>query len=350
MLSIRGIRLAFDGQPVLRGIDLEVARGEIVCLLGPSGCGKTTLLRVIAGLEQPGAGDVLVEGRSVLGMPVHARDFGLMFQDYALFPHMSVAGNVAFGLKMRRIPDAARRVGEALALVGLGGFEQRDVNQLSGGERQRVALARSLAPGPRLLMLDEPMGALDATLRDRLVVELRAIIRQVGLTAIYVTHDQGEALAIADRVAIMNAGQIEQVDSPEAIYRRPATAFAARFLGLNNVVPVLDAVSASHVRTPAGEFETDPRARSLLLHPIGLRLADGENVANTITGYVRECVFQGETYRLTIAHDSGVQLTLSVPVGSRLLPRVGQVVNVAVDPQNVVPLGINARESTPSAV
>ncbi len=349
MLSARGVRLALDGQAVLRGVDLEVGQGEILCLLGPSGCGKTTLLRAITGLERPDAGDVLVEGRSVLGTPVHARDFGLMFQDYALFPHMSVAENVAFGLKMRRLPDAARRVREALALVGLAGLERRAVTQLSGGERQRVALARSLAPGPRLLMLDEPLGALDAALRDRLVVELRAIIRQVGLTAIYVTHDQREAFAVADRIAIMNAGQIEQVDVPEAIYRRPATEFVARFLGLNNIVPVLGAADG-RVSTPVGEFVARPDAHSLLLHPVGLRLAPVEAAQGSITGVAQECVFQGDTYRLTIAHESGLLFTFAVPVGSRPLPHVGQVVTAAVDPQTVVALGTSARETAEAAL
>jgi ABC-type Fe3+/spermidine/putrescine transport system ATPase subunit len=178
MLSVRGVTRAFDGVPVLRGVDLDIAAGDIVCLLGPSGCGKTTLLRIIAGLERPDLGDVLLEGQSIVNIPVHERGFGLMFQDFALFPHMSAADNVRFGLRMRAIPkpEQARRVHEALALVGLVGFEDRDVTQLSGGEQQRVALARSLAPNPRLLMLDEPMGSLDAALRGRLVVEVREII------------------------------------------------------------------------------------------------------------------------------------------------------------------------------
>ncbi len=349
MLSVHGVRLAFDGQPVLRGVDLLAARGEIVCLLGPSGCGKTTLLRVIAGLERPDAGDVQIEGRSVLGTPVHARDFGLMFQDYALFPHMSAAANVAFGLRMRGLPDIERRVRDALALVGLAGLGGRAVTQMSGGERQRVALARSLAPGPRLLMLDEPLGALDAALRDRLVVELREIIQQVGLTAIYVTHDQREAFAAADRIAIMNAGLIEQVDEPEAIYRRPATEFTARFLGLNNIVPVLGA-AGGRVQTPVGAFLAPAGAHSLLLHPIGLSLARAENAPGSIAGVVRERVFQGDAYRLTIAHESGVQVTFSVPVSDGPPPGVGQAVAAAVDPEAVVPLAATPRETAETAI
>ena len=202
MLDIINVTRAFDGQAVLRGINLPVDQGEIVCLLGPSGCGKTTMLRIVAGLEHADGGDVRINGNSIMATPVHQRDFGLMFQDFALFPHMNVAENVGFGLRMRPVADDQQRVDEVIRLVGLAGFEQRDVGELSGGERQRVALARSLAPRPRLLMLDEPLGSLDAALRTRLVVELRQIIKQIGLTAIYVTHDQEEAFAIADRIAI----------------------------------------------------------------------------------------------------------------------------------------------------
>jgi ABC-type Fe3+/spermidine/putrescine transport system ATPase subunit len=212
MLEVRDVELAFGDLPVLRGVSLEAAEGEIVCLLGPSGCGKTTLLRVIAGLEVPERGDVIFDGRSVRDVPVHRRGFGLMFQDFALFPHLDVARNAAFGLRMMGIPAAERqrRVQEVLSLVGLAGFERRDVAKLSGGEKQRVALARSLAPNPRLLMLDEPLGSLDAALRERLVIEIREIIKQVGRAALYVTHDQHEAFAIADRIIIMNEGRFEQ--------------------------------------------------------------------------------------------------------------------------------------------
>jgi ABC-type Fe3+/spermidine/putrescine transport system ATPase subunit len=197
----------------LQGVNFVVAAGELLCLLGPSGCGKTTLLRLIAGLETPDDGRVLVNGEDVTPVPPHMRGFGLMFQEYALFPHKDVFGNVAFGLRMQRLSHeaVAGQVAEALALVGLGGFEHRDVSQLSGGERQRVALARSLAPRPRLLMLDEPLGALDRTLRERLLGELPGILRRAGVTAITVTHDQEEAFALSDRVVVMRAGRVVQV-------------------------------------------------------------------------------------------------------------------------------------------
>lgn len=333
MLEVRGITRAFDGKPVLRGVDLTVGQGEIVCLLGPSGCGKTTLLRVIAGLERADSGDVIYDGASIVRTPVHERDFGFMFQDFALFPHLRVAENVGFGLKMHRAQDAQERVQEVIHLVGLEGFERREVGQLSGGEKQRVALARSLAPNPRLLMLDEPLGSLDAALRTRLVIELRHIIKSVGLTTIYVTHDQQEAFAIADRIALMNAGKMEQVDTPEAIYRRPATVFSAAFLGLNNIVPV-DRYAHGTAFTALGTFALPHPAEAVLLHPLGIHLReDGQ-----IEGRIEECTFQGDSYRLLLRHTSGAAITLKVPANGTHIPRESETARITIEPDYVLPL------------
>ncbi len=334
MLRVRNVTRAFDGLPVLRGVDLDVEQGDIVCLLGPSGCGKTTLLRIIAGLEYADGGDVQLSRQSIVNIPVHQRDFGLMFQDFALFPHMNIEQNVAFGLRMRHMQREAQRqrVQAVLRLVGLAGFEQRDVTQLSGGERQRVALARSLAPNPRLLMLDEPLGSLDAALRERLLVELRAIIKQVGLTALYVTHDQQEAYAIADRIAIMNAGIIEQIGAPETVYRYPHTTFVARFLGLSNIVPVLSH-NGVDVQTAMGQFAISGEPEAVLLHPDGLEIAPPE--VNTIAGVVQERIFLGEDYRIVIQHETGIRLTLKV---DGLAPSVGETVAVRIAPGMVIPL------------
>ena len=240
MLEVIDLHKAYmPATPVLAGITLTVAAGEIVCLLGPSGCGKTTLLRVIAGLEQAERGLVRVAGDDLAQIPVHKRNFGFMFQDFALFPHRTVGENVAFGLRMagQKPAQIATRVAEMLALVNLHGYETRSVFALSGGERQRVALARSLAPNPRLIMLDEPLGSLDRSLREELMGELRAILKRVGVTALYVTHDQAEAFAVADRIVLMHRGQIEQAGAPEALYYQPATEFVARFLGFHNLLP-----------------------------------------------------------------------------------------------------------------
>jgi thiamine transport system ATP-binding protein len=323
VLSIRQITRAFERQPVLRGVDLEAAEGEIVCLLGPSGCGKTTLLRIVAGLERADSGDVMLDGRSILEQPVHTRDFGLMFQDFALFPHLNVLQNVEFGLRMKGMDKAARqaRAREVLELVGLSGFERRDVAQLSGGERQRVALARSLAPNPRLLMLDEPLGSLDAALKERLLVELRQIIKRVGLTALYVTHDQHEAFAIADRIALMNAGQFEQVGAPEEVYRKPETVFAARFLGLNNIAP-------------NGTFGISAESSEILLHPDGILLDEHGSIGGT----VRESVFLGDAYRITMQTDAGVALTFKVTARGRAEMQVGDAVRVSAAEDYVIPL------------
>ncbi len=329
MLTLKNITRAFDEQPVLRSVNLEVADGEIMCLLGPSGCGKTTLLRIVAGLESVDSGDVRIAGRSILDQPVHKRDFGLMFQDFALFPHMNVLQNVEFGLRMKGKDSA--RAHEVLELVGLSGFEHRDVALLSGGERQRVALARSLAPNPRLLMLDEPLGSLDAALREQLVVELRTIIKRVGLTALYVTHDQREAFAIADRIALMNAGQIEQIGTPMELYRRPATTFAARFLGLGNIVPV-ESTCDGMAQTALGEFGVSGDA--LLLHPDGIY----PDAAGRISGVVREVVFLGDTYRVEMQTAHGAALTFKLSARDSVMPRIGETMRVGVAPEYVIPL------------
>src|SRR5512139_800405 len=238
LLQVSHLTKTFDGKRILDDVSLGLDAGEIVCLLGPSGCGKTTLLRIIAGLEIPDGGTIIFDGRDVQSIPVHQRNFGLMFQDFALFPHKNVWDNVIFGLRMQNLPaDQIQQLGStALERVGLSGFEKRNVHQLSGGERQRVALARSLAPEPRLLMLDEPLGALDRQLREELMIELRRILQAAHLTAIYVTHDQSEAFAVADRVAVMNAGRVEQIDTPSNLYAQPATDFVARFLGMPNLI------------------------------------------------------------------------------------------------------------------
>lgn len=258
MLRLKNIHKSYEGKPLLKGISLTVGKSETVSLLGPSGSGKSTLLRIIAGLEDAESGDVLWQGKSLAGVAPHERNFGLIFQDYALFPHLNVFQNVAFGLKMASIAshsatssrglsrmarflpfvskstddEIRQRVRESLKQVDLAGFDSRRVTELSGGEQQRVALARALAPRPRLLMFDEPLGALDRRLRERLIGEIRAILRSSGVPAIYVTHDHGEAFALAQRVMLLNEGKIEQSGSPQEITSRPASAWVAEFLGV----------------------------------------------------------------------------------------------------------------------
>jgi thiamine transport system ATP-binding protein len=337
-LSLQNLTQAFDGLPVLRGIDLEVGEGEIVCLLGPSGSGKTTLLRIVAGLEQADGGDVLLAGRSLDGILAHTRDFGLMFQDYALFPHMNVEQNIYFGLRMQGWSkvEQQKRLREMLELVGLTGFERRDVTQLSGGERQRVALARSLAPNPQLLMLDEPLGSLDAALRERLVVELRQTLNAVGVTALYVTHDQHEAFAVADRIAIMSNGRIEQVGTPETVYRQPRTAFVARFLGLNNVVPVLSQKDGM-AHTALGDFPVSGEPKAILLHPDGLKCVLPDT-PGTIRGRVIGRVFMGDVYRLEVEQERGQRLLIRQPSQDYPLPEMGDSIGLRVSPKGVVEL------------
>lgn len=341
ILEITNVSKRFEPtSAAVHRVSLTVEPGEVLCLLGPSGCGKTTLLRMIAGLEKPDEGEIRFEGRDMADVPPHLRGFGMMFQDFALFPHKSVYGNVAFGLRMQDMPpdDIAVRVDEMLELVDLRGAEQRDVSRLSGGEQQRVALARSLAPRPRLLLLDEPLGALDRVLRERLMHEVRAILKRVGITSIFVTHDQTEAFAIADRVAVMNAGRIEQIAPPEIIYEDPATPFVARFLGYQNL---LDGVVEGDgtVVTTIGRFRTgqspSPRTAVTLLimpqlseSPMTSRVTVGDE-HNVISGVVDEVSFRGRFSQIWI--DTGGQRLLFEDNG-RVDAAPGQMVTIRITP------------------
>jgi ABC-type Fe3+/spermidine/putrescine transport system ATPase subunit len=339
ILDIRNVHKRFGKETeVLRGVNLRVTEGEIACLLGPSGCGKTTLLRIVAGLETSDAGQVFFENRDISAIPVHRRGFGLMFQDYALFPHKDVAANVAFGLRMQglRADAIRRRVEDMLSLVHLQQLAHRDVNQLSGGEQQRVALARALAPQPRVLMLDEPIGALDRTLRDRLLEELRQILKQVDVTVLYVTHDQAEAFAVADRVFLMREGQIVQCGRPETVYRQPVNVWVARFLGMHNL---LDGVWAGPgiVQTGIGRLSVegcgDGRVR-VLVRPEAATTQHGED-GTEIEGTLVRRSFRGALAHIGIECASGTHLSFELPAHTRL-PDPGETVTLTLRRRAIV--------------
>ena len=287
-------------------VSLEVATGEFFTFLGPSGSGKTTCLRMIAGFEHPTSGRVLLHGEDVSRVPPYDRDVNTVFQDYALFPHMTVGENVEFGLKVRRVPKGERRprADEALGLVHLVGYRDRRVTQLSGGQRQRVALARALVNRPRVLLLDEPLGALDLKLRQDMQVELKRIQSEVGITFIYVTHDQDEALAMSDRIAVFNLGHIEQVGTPGEIYRHPASAFVAGFVGTSNII---SGDLAVQLRGAPDPFTIRPERITLLPAAADTAHLNGERRA---TGTVRDALYLGERTRFVIDVDGGGQLTV----------------------------------------
>jgi len=264
-VALEGIAKKFGQFVALRGITLSISPGEFVCFLGPSGCGKTTLLRIIAGLERQNAGVVMMGGHDVSALPPSRRNYGIVFQSYALFPNLTVARNVGYGLETRRVAKAQieRRIDELLALVGLAAHKQKYPAQLSGGEQQRIALARALAPSPALLLLDEPLSALDARVRQSLRHEIRALQRRLGVTTIMVTHDQEEALAMADRIVVMNHGVVEQVGAPVEVYMRPRSPFVARFVGQMNFLEAIAGQRAGWARLGAAEMRhgaTEPIA------------------------------------------------------------------------------------------
>ena len=339
MLAVEGARVRFGETAAVDGVDLTVGASETVAILGPSGCGKTSLLRAIAGLEPLAAGRVTWDGADLAGVPAHRRRFGLMFQEYALFPHRDVRGNVDFGLRMAGIDRAtrARRVDEVLELVGLAALGDRRVAALSGGEQQRVALARALAVEPRLLMLDEPLGALDRAWRDRLLREIGALLERTQLPALYVTHDHEEAFALADRIAVMRAGRVVQSGTPGDVWRRPADEWTAQFLGFG---PVVDAeraeggVTVPWGFTPVAAAEEGrgavrPGAVRVVLRPDAVRLDPSGPVAGCVTA----SVFAGDRTELTV---DVVGATLRVRVAGRDAPAAGARVRLAIDPDAVL--------------
>ena len=327
ILELRDVGVRFGEVEAVRGVSLDVASGEFVSLLGPSGCGKSTLLRTIAGYIIPSAGEIRLNGAVVTAAPPQVRRIGMVFQNYALFPHMRVTENIAFGLRRQGKPRAEvkERVAEMLALVRLEGFGARRPAELSGGQQQRVALARALAFRPQLLLLDEPLAALDLHLRESMQLEIKRVQRETGVTTIFVTHDQGEALALSDRVAVMNAGRIEQVDTPHDLYRRPGTAFVASFVGRSNLLAVeIASLSKDAISVRAGEVEFAlPRSAAaferlaigqrcwLAIRPEHISLtARGTQPGPLLTGTVERVAFQGTHHNVGVRTSAGAELSV----------------------------------------
>jgi len=342
-ITLRGLAKTFHGTTVLQPTDLHIPAGEILVLLGPSGCGKTTLLRLIAGLEQPDRAEASIyfDGEDVGGVPVERRNVGMVFQSYALFPNMSVAENVAYGMKMRKAPVAERRTEtrRLLALVGLEEFGERRIAALSGGQRQRVALARALAIKPRVLLLDEPLAALDAVLRERLRVEIGLLLRQFGITAVYVTHDQAEAMAIGDRIAVMQAGRIAQIGSPQTIYHQPVNDFVADFVGTMNRLAgrVVNGVLAMNGSDTGAQLPVSgpDRDTTLCFRPEAARLlADRATADAAITARVASSTFFGATQRLVAEVTPACRVQLDLP--STLTFQPGQIVAFDIAPQAII--------------
>ena len=323
MIRLQDLKKEYDGTPVLRGISLDIKSREFVTLLGPSGCGKTTTLRIIGGFEQPDSGDVFFEGKRLNDVPPYRREINTVFQRYALFPHLNVAENIAFGLHIKKMNPAEikRKTREMLSLVGLSGFETRDVTSLSGGQQQRVAIARALVCEPRVLLLDEPLGALDLKLRKDMQIELKRIQQRTGITFIYVTHDQEEALTMSDRIVVMNHGVIQQVGSPTDIYNEPENAFVADFIGESNIIDGV-MLEDRKVEFCGREFECVDSGFGtntpvdVVIRPEDLRLVYAGD--GLLQGVVESIVFKGVHYEMMVRTEHftfTVHSTMAEPVG-----------------------------------
>jgi spermidine/putrescine transport system ATP-binding protein len=351
-VELRSVTKRFDQLLAVDDLDLELAQGEFFTLLGPSGCGKTTTLRMIAGFERPSSGEVRIEGEDVAQLPPHKRPTNTVFQSYALFPHLSVEDNVAFGLKRKRVgkEDIKQRVAAELERVGLASEGNRRPAQLSGGMQQRVALARALVNLPKVLLLDEPLGALDLKLRKELQVELKRIQRDVGITFVYVTHDQEEALTMSDRIAVMNRGRVEQVAAPEEVYDRPASTFVAGFIGVSNLMPAT--VTGGHeVRLDQGQtiptqtdgFSPGDRCHAVV-RPEKLQVVLGEHGAGggdrpRVEGIVASSLYLGTATQITVDLGEGVRMTVLIPNADederQRLPGGGARVALGWEPENM---------------
>jgi ABC-type Fe3+/spermidine/putrescine transport system ATPase subunit len=342
ILTINNISKTYNGILALRSVSFTVGKGEIVAILGPSGCGKSTLLSIIAGLEFPNEGEILWDGDSIASIPTYKRGFGLMFQDNMLFPHKNVHDNVIFGLEMLKYKkvEMDHRVDRVLEFVGLSDYRNRDVHTLSGGEQQRVALARSLAPNPRLLMLDEPFSSLDRNLRERLLYELRGILAIMNQTAIYVTHDQEEAFALADRIIVMDRGQVIQSGTPEAIYNKPVSEFVARFLGFKNFLwgtlqgkEVQISIGDSQFSISIADQMVSPGrdgSIQVLFRPNAVQI--GEGGGYQISGKVKERSFHGILSKIVIIIN-GIEFTFDFQTNQHL-PEVGEFITLYFTPQD----------------
>jgi iron(III) transport system ATP-binding protein len=339
-MRVRSVQKRFGAFTALDNVSLDVAAGELVCLLGPSGCGKTTLLRCIAGLEKQDSGELYLGDRDVSHLAPQARDYGILFQSYALFPNLTVEANIAYGLAGSGRDEVRKRVGQMLELVGLIGSEKKYPGQLSGGQQQRVALARALAPAPSLLLLDEPMSALDARVREHLCTELRQLQRNLGITTLMVTHNQDEAMLMADRIAVMNNGKVEQYATPQEIYDRPATPFVAEFVGQGNWLP-FSRSSDSHaqvggmsLRLADGSAQTT--SGRLFCRPEAINVNPPVHEENLFPAKVREITFLGNRCRMSFELDQLPGHPLLAELAPEAMPRLGaQHIMVALPPRSL---------------
>jgi len=346
-VEIRSAGKTYGPVRALDNVSLDIAPREFVSLLGPSGSGKTTLLGILGGFIQPSAGSIHFGDRDVTFTPPHKRNVGIVFQNYALFPHMTVGENVAFSLRARRLPRStwAERVRDALAMVDLSGYEDRGIAQLSGGQRQRVALARAIIFEPRLILMDEPLSALDKQLRESMQIELRQLHRRLGATIIYVTHDQREALTMSDRVAILKDGMLVQIDRPERLHDHPADAFVASFIGEATLLPVtrLDAETVSLGGTALRTRRPIPASADLVLavQTEKLLISNGtdDSGRNRFSGRIRDIVYQGESLRIFITLENGSSLSLRQPShyeATRRIPPIGETLHVSLHPEDTI--------------